>query len=641
ANDASWPQLRPGLARRAGQRETSYRCAASASGSGAGTIHGIQPAAGASVRRTGQGCSAARIIEFVLNLSIILSQVVEYCQSLLFQVVESCRNFHTMADGAFQGGGDGYSLIPVWHGAPQGWRRYGDGVKIWALGTSLDVNCCVTALLVSKLKGTARQAADNVRGTNNVLLALEAAFNPQQAVRRGESKGEFFESQRYNRRSGERITDFIPRFEEGLQRLEDVGVQFADEDDVLGWWFLKKCTLNAERHEQVVAALRDEKYRFTHVKKIVARLFPNLHVNEPRRLPPPGFLRDEVATVDSSTEVDSKAEGQGDDEECDEANEVNADQVSDVQGFVRHELEALAAEIEESQIDLPTEQTTALEEAALQESQLPEAVEIIRDAREKLSRKGGRGKGRGRDLADKLKERKKKSTCKACGKTGRWAGDPEYKAPAERGAWITAASDGDSDSACEAPAVHSAGIPLPRIEEEVLRSQLIRMVKDHLRNAVDTAYLEVLKELGLDELVECETVIEKFRLGDGGTLMSCEAFRFPAVVAGTPVHVQAIGADIDVGRKRLSVGSGSQFLLDSENKHFALELKPEKFTALKEAYEGKEELPPKLAQNARPAPRSAGRMGSCVLKICTIAASMCSGKADPCATTSAGRLEGQ
>eukprot|EP00959_Pyramimonas_sp_CCMP1952_P332228 6956723-Pyramimonas_sp.AAC.1 len=45
------------------------------------------------------------------------------------------------------GGAEGYSLIPVWDGAPQGWRRYRVDVEIWALGTNLGVNYSVAARL--------------------------------------------------------------------------------------------------------------------------------------------------------------------------------------------------------------------------------------------------------------------------------------------------------------------------------------------------------------------------------------------------------------------------------------------------------------------------------------------------------------
>ena len=43
--------------------------------------------------------------------------------------------------------------------------------------------------------------------------------------------------------------------------------------------------------------------------------------------------------------------------------------------------------------------------------------------------------------------------------------------------------------------------------------------------------------------------------------------------------LQPVGANVAVGRKKRSVGSVSQPLLDSYCSHFALELKPEKYRA--------------------------------------------------------------
>ena len=86
-------------------------------------------------------------------------------------------------------------------------------MAIWTLGTNLDVNYCVAAFLVSRLKGAARRvglripqedlqplpaveavhaedgavitedrAADYMRGISDMLSALEEAFNPQRAT---------------------------------------------------------------------------------------------------------------------------------------------------------------------------------------------------------------------------------------------------------------------------------------------------------------------------------------------------------------------------------------------------------------------------------------------------------------------------
>eukprot|EP00959_Pyramimonas_sp_CCMP1952_P245019 5120739-Pyramimonas_sp.AAC.1 len=72
-----------------------------------------------------------------------------------------------------------------------------------------------------------------------------------------------------------------------------------------------------------------------------------------------------------------------------------------------------------------------------------------------------------------LSQRIIKSTCKACGQPGHWAGDPECKAP--RATMITAAGD-DSDS------VHDAlSVVLMKADnaqaKEVLWNKLIKKVK--------------------------------------------------------------------------------------------------------------------------------------------------------------------
>ena len=132
--------------------------------------------------------------------------------------------------------------------------------------------------------------------------------------------------------------------------------------------------------------------------------------------------------------------------------------------------------------------------------------------------------------------------------------------------------------------------------------------------------------------------------------------RFPAAVAGMPVMVRAcavksdklgpllgrdfpgaIGAGIDIARRKLTVGSGPQQLLDSENRHFALELKPERYRALTEAFVGKEGPPPKLGHRPRPPPPPRGGMGAPVLKVFAIATMCCTnGKALPAASAAPG-----
>ena len=47
--------------------------------------------------------------------------------------------------------------VPSWNGSPETWQSYKDEVRIWLLGTKLDVEYSLAARLVAKLKGSARR----------------------------------------------------------------------------------------------------------------------------------------------------------------------------------------------------------------------------------------------------------------------------------------------------------------------------------------------------------------------------------------------------------------------------------------------------------------------------------------------------
>ena len=49
------------------------------------------------------------------------------------------------------------SRIPSWNGHPDGWKNYKEEVRIWMLGSKLDVQYCLAARLVENLSGPARQ----------------------------------------------------------------------------------------------------------------------------------------------------------------------------------------------------------------------------------------------------------------------------------------------------------------------------------------------------------------------------------------------------------------------------------------------------------------------------------------------------
>ncbi|CAK0842458.1 unnamed protein product, partial [Prorocentrum cordatum] len=521
-------------------------------------------------------------------------------------------------------------------------RRRVGGVTamMWRYGrrANLDVNYCVAARLASRLKGAARRVglripkgeateADSMRSISNVLAAQEAALGGQCAVRRGETMSDFFKGARYNRRAGERIADFVARFEEGVQRFGDDGLRFADQDYILGWCFLEKRCLSPERREWVVAAFPGDKYSCRDVTTIVVRLFRTYtcqHQRFGQRRPGPAVSGSSIRGV-NATEIEGQAEDRGDEQQEDDdyadgfeehEHEVKEVDVSEIQRFARRELEALATELEDSTLDLPPEDSAALEEAAPQISHFTEALEVIRDARGRIQgRAGGGGKAKGKDR----------------GKPG----DPESKAP--RTTLVTAAAE-DSGPAHDALSVEQVKVGKGETME-VLRNELIQKAKDHLRGVVDTAcvisamgdvwrgaYLEASAELGISSATAARMV-------------SYETFRFPAVVASVPVmaracvaksaelslllgrdFLEATGAGIDVARRKLAVPPGSQPWLDFQNCHFALEIKPEKYRALSEAHADRRALPPKLGHRARPPPPPRRGAGASVLKVFAIAA---------------------
>ena len=53
-------------------------------------------------------------------------------------------------------------IIPSWDGAPAGWQRYQEQVRLWRMGENLDVKYSVAARLVARLSGAARRACINM-----------------------------------------------------------------------------------------------------------------------------------------------------------------------------------------------------------------------------------------------------------------------------------------------------------------------------------------------------------------------------------------------------------------------------------------------------------------------------------------------
>ena len=279
------------------------------------------------------------------------------------------------------------------------------------------------------------------------MTRLEAELGQQRPQKKGESLEMFFVSNKLQRKRGERITDYITRFEEGIKTLQDNDINLLTIDDVPGWMLMRKASLTQERRERLIAALPDEHFAINDVKRVLVRLFPELHINEHRESdgysrrprndhtgPSSAYQRREQTSY-TRRYRSTLATGHewADTDSVDDETDVN---FADLQGFVRSELEALSAGIDDFPSDLSSvftqEESSRLENAAMDLSSVPEALVTIRAARDKMKGKSeskgepavsfsGKGKGKWRKpnsakhLKDKLAARKSKSTCHECG----------------------------------------------------------------------------------------------------------------------------------------------------------------------------------------------------------------------------------
>ena len=66
---------------------------------------------------------------------------------------------------------------------------------------------------------------------------------------------DFFKGNRYQRRPGQRMTEFTAIFEEGLERLRREGMCVGALQPTLGWFFLQHASLTPERRERALTAL--------------------------------------------------------------------------------------------------------------------------------------------------------------------------------------------------------------------------------------------------------------------------------------------------------------------------------------------------------------------------------------------------
>ena len=152
---------------------------------------------------------------------------------------------------------------------------------------------------------------DLAAGINAVMEKLKQSLHPEPLVSRGEALSALFKGSRYHRRHGQRMTELIAIFEEGLERLRQEGVDVVPLEPTLGWFFIQHAALTPERRERVLTAIGKADYTLAEAKAVCLRLFAEIHMHESggRRPPPSPYRRPaQVAQVSAGTEDDEEAE---------------------------------------------------------------------------------------------------------------------------------------------------------------------------------------------------------------------------------------------------------------------------------------------------------------------------------------------
>lgn len=384
------------------------------------------------------------------------------------------------------------SQIPTWSGDPLEWTKFRDEVRLWSLGENMGVSYSLGARLAGRMKGSARRSVINMTekellpespkidnaedwqtrnrlGIKNVMAKLEALVGTDKPTRRGECMDKVFSSNQLYRRKGERITDWLTRFDEAEDQLKENGIDLEAITEIKGYFLFTRAGLNEERRERLLASLPDDSYPAMVIRAKLVRQFGRIHINEKSSTPTTTtdakgkskgskaagrkayehrkpFQKRQVLTVQEEDDDDDYGDDDGGGEDEGGASEQEFDP-STLQGNMRSEIEALASELESRNADMGDyfneSQVAKVDEAVMSLMNAPEALATVQTAREKMQRgKNGRFQpGGGKAVAPKrgaakrkpmnktISDRKADTTCFDCGESGHWAGDKGCSKP--------------------------------------------------------------------------------------------------------------------------------------------------------------------------------------------------------------------
>ena len=84
------------------------------------------------------------------------------------------------------------------------------------------------------------------RGIKNVMARLRDRLQPEPVSTRGQALAAFFQTKKYWRKAGMRMTDYVSVFDQGVDRMAQEGVDVQALRSVLGWLFLQMAGLTPD-----------------------------------------------------------------------------------------------------------------------------------------------------------------------------------------------------------------------------------------------------------------------------------------------------------------------------------------------------------------------------------------------------------
>ncbi len=320
----------------------------------------------------------------------------------------------------------------------------------------------------------------NTLGIKNLLDKLKADLMESASLQKGERMNEFFSTNKYHRKTGMRFAEYNLLWDRGVQELKDVGIKL--DDDVEGWFYLKGARLTNEQRECVMSKLVDDKFPVKKLKEDCARMFQHMNFKDNFHFPGqrterPSFrpprrrewrssgTRDKAHGQKRSVMVAENEPEESEETEGSDGTGLDDSVVGDFGDMAQAEVQQFARELENADEDAldyaDNVSPDQVQEACTILNEASEALQTVREARMALRKKPGKGGGKSRkgvppppsasssgppsrakssvsERANRLRARKAKTRCMACGQIGHWQGDPECpkKQSKSRGALI-------------------------------------------------------------------------------------------------------------------------------------------------------------------------------------------------------------